>query len=74
MKLFKRLKIREWICKIFGHKISQTQLLVFQIKNNPVNVQRHGYSTITCPRCKALFNPEPKPDIKTQDETLHGTI
>ena len=59
--------MKDWktlMCKAFGHKISQASWLIFEIKNNPNNVAKHGYSTITveiyaCPRCKRVFDPTP---------------
>jgi hypothetical protein len=50
------MKLKKWICKIIGHKFSPIELIIFEIKNNPVNVARHGYSPITCPRCKKYFD------------------
>lgn len=50
-------RINDRICKIFGHKFNQTQLAIFEIRNNPENVRRHGFTSITCPRCKTLFDP-----------------
>ncbi len=50
------------ICHVIGHKISQVEMVLFEIKNNPNNVARHGYSTITCPRCKRVFDPTPEND------------
>ena len=57
-KYFMKFKIL--LCRIFGHKVSRVQLAIFEIKNNPVNIERHGYSSITCPRCLKEFNPDPK--------------
>jgi hypothetical protein len=48
---------KTWLCKVIGHKFTQPELAVFEIKNNPVNVAIHGYSPITCPRCKEVFDP-----------------
>lgn len=48
----------KWLCSIIGHKFSQFDLLIFKIKNNPLNVERHGFSSITCPRCKCVFDPD----------------
>lgn len=45
------------MCKIFGHKFNQVELMIFEIKNNPRNVAKNGYSSLTCPRCKEVFNP-----------------
>ncbi len=67
------MKFKQFLCKIFGHKITQVQLMIFEIKNNPVNVQRRGYFQITCPRCNEKFDPDPD-KFRTQDETLHGKI
>ncbi len=52
------MKLKKWICKTIGHKISSIELIIFEIKNSPVNVAIHGYSSITCPRCKEIFDPE----------------
>lgn len=61
------MKLKKWICKIIGHKFSSIELIIFEIKNSPVNVARHGYSSITCPRCKEIFDP-----ANSFDEWLHG--
>jgi len=45
------------LCKLLGHKFTTLDLIVFEIKNSPINVEKHGYSSITCPRCKQEFNP-----------------
>lgn len=50
---------KTWLCKTIGHKFTPMELVIFQIKNNAVNVARHGYSPITCPRCKEVFDPNP---------------
>jgi predicted nucleic-acid-binding Zn-ribbon protein len=53
----KKINLKKMICKILGHKISNVDLIIFQIKNNPINVKNNGYSTVTCPRCKEVFDP-----------------
>jgi len=49
--------MKKWICKTFGHKISEIKLLIWQIENNPVNVKNNGFTSIQCPRCKKVFDP-----------------
>ncbi len=48
------------LCKILDHKFTNIELILFEVKNNPVNVVRHGRSTLTCPRCKKVFDPDGK--------------
>jgi len=48
--------MEERICKIFGHKFTDMELLMFRIKNNPTNIVRRGFSNIQCPRCKVVFS------------------
>lgn len=54
------MKLSKIICKIFGHKISQIELVIFQLKNSPTNVAAYGYAPITCPRCGETFDPSPE--------------
>ncbi len=51
--------LSKFTCKVIGHKISEVEKIIFEIKNSPVNVARIGYSTITCPRCGKVFDPTP---------------
>jgi len=55
--------IPEVLCKVFGHKISRLELIMFQIKNTPVNISRHGYYKLKCPRCGEVFDPTPDPVV-----------
>ena len=50
------MAVKETLCKLFGHKISRTEWVIWKIKNNPINVMRHGYSPLTCPRCGCVWN------------------
>ena len=53
------MKLKPLICKVFGHKFNEVKRIIFAIKNNPVNVARHGYFSMTCPRCKEVIDPSP---------------
>lgn len=44
------MEIKNIICKLFGHKISQTELLVANIKLKPVN-RGLGENILRCKRC-----------------------
>jgi len=57
------MKLSELVCKIFGHKFSSIQLIIWEIKNNSNNVMKHGYTKLTCPRCGEVFDPTPAPPV-----------
>ena len=62
-KRFIDCTIPEAICKVFGHQFNRLELIIFEIKNTPANVARHGFYEITCPRCGEMFTPEPDPVV-----------
>jgi len=63
------MRIEKTLCDLFGHKISNVQWAMWKIKNNPINVKRHGYSSLTCPRCGYIWNPK-EGDLKKIEFTI----
>lgn len=48
-------KLNKWICKKFGHKFNDIEMLMFEIEAKAVNYEAFKDETIQCKRCKALF-------------------
>lgn len=46
------MKIRELVCKYFGHKFADVDILVTRIKFNAVNAEYFKSVIIKCQRCK----------------------
>ena len=43
-------KINKWLCKVFGHKVNDVQLLMLEIECNAIYTFNEN-PTVTCNRC-----------------------